>query len=101
MRPIELSKNVHLPFSDLSALGMAASVGASLGGGQSAIRTRTASKPKPGACLAAPMHDAVVAVDLPVSVKLTSSMPMPKADGHPGVCLSAAMKAVNLSVCDV
>jgi hypothetical protein len=34
-----------------------------------------ASKANPGACLAAPMHDAVVGVDLPVSVKLTSSMP--------------------------
>src|SRR5882757_3364811 len=67
------------------------------GRGQSAIRTRTASKAKPGACLAAPVHDAVVGVDLPVSVKLTSSMPMPKADGYPGVCLSVAMKAVNLS----
>ena len=47
---------------------------ASVGGlfrrrGQSAIRTRTASKAKPGACLAAPLHDAVVGVDLPVTIK--------------------------------
>src|SRR3981081_1070243 len=65
--------------------------------GCTAIRIRVASKVKPGACLAVPVHAAVGGVDLPVSVKLTSSMPMPKTDGCPGVCRSVAMKAVKLS----
>jgi hypothetical protein len=62
--------------------------------GSSAIRTRTASKAKPGVCLAVPVQDAVVGVSLPVSVKQTSSMP--KTDGCPGEWRFVAMKAVNL-----
>ena len=49
---------------------------ASLGGlCQSAIGTSVASKVRPGACLAVPVHDAVVGVDFPVSVKSKVSMP--------------------------
>jgi hypothetical protein len=42
--------------------------------GSSAIRTKMASKAKPGACLAVPVQDAVVGVDLPVTVKSTLSV---------------------------
>jgi hypothetical protein len=58
---------------------------------------RVASKAKPGACFAAPVQDAVVEVDVPVSVKLITSMPTKQTDGCHAVCLSVAIKAVNLS----
>src|ERR1700692_4819413 len=42
--------------------------------GSSAIRTKMASKAKPGACLVVPVQAAVVDVDVPVTVKSTLSM---------------------------
>src|ERR1700716_641341 len=63
--------------------------------GCSAIRIRVASKVRLGACLAVPVHDAVVGVDLPVSVRSTLSMP--KTEGGPCVWRHVEMAAVNLS----
>ena len=62
---------------------------------QSAIGTSVASKGRSGACLAVPAHDAVVGVDLPISVK--SKLSMPKTEGCPGVCRCVLTEAENLS----
>jgi hypothetical protein len=63
--------------------------------GSSAIRTKMASKAKPGACLAVPVQDAVVGVDLPVTVKSTLSIS--NTDGYPCVCRRVVTEAENLS----
>ena len=62
---------------------------------QSAMRISVASKVKPGACLTLPVHDAVVGVDLPVSVKSTSSMS--KTDDCPGAYRRVVMEAEKSS----
>ena len=97
MRPIELSKNVDLQSFDLSTPGAktASAGGLFLGRCQSAIRTKTASKAKPGACLAVPVQDAVVGEDLPVTVKSTLSIS--NTDGCPCVCRRVVREAENLS----
>jgi hypothetical protein len=63
--------------------------------GSSEIGIRTASNSNSGACLAVPVHDAIVGVDLPETVK--SKLSMPKTEGCPCVCRSVAIHAVNLS----
>jgi hypothetical protein len=63
--------------------------------GSSAIRTKMASKAKPGACLAVPVQAAVVGVDVPVTVKSTLSVS--NTDGCPCVCRRVVTEAENLS----
>src|SRR5258708_1294636 len=66
-----------------------------MSGSQSAIRMSVACKVVLGACLAVPIHDAVVSVDLPESVRSTLSMP--NTEGGPCVCRLTATAAANLS----
>jgi hypothetical protein len=63
--------------------------------GSSAIRTKMASKAKPGVCLAVPVQAAVVGVDVPVTVKSTLSMS--NTDGCPCVCRRVVREAENSS----
>jgi hypothetical protein len=74
----------------------AASVGGlSRGHSQSAIGTRVATNVSPGACFAVPVHDAVVGVDLLISIKSKSSMP--KTESCPGAFRRVLREAENLS----
>src|SRR6267142_4469523 len=55
-----------------------------MSGSQSAIRMSVACKVVLGACSAVPIHEAIVRVDLPESVRSTLSTP--NTEGGPCVC---------------
>jgi hypothetical protein len=62
--------------------------------GSSEIGISTASNAKSGACLAVPVHDAIVGVDLPETVK--SKLSMPKTEGCPCVCGNTCRKFISV-----
>src|SRR3981081_3579126 len=83
------------PFGSLSALKFTAARFISDSGDLSWPTKSVASKTTPGACSAVPEHEAILPLNVPVSVTSTSSMP--KTVGGPAECLLVVSVAVNRS----